>query len=164
MVIGNGAAGRILQMEPNWYWSWNGGNGDMNWVTPNGTFFEIRNHDLLCGNDQGAMYGNGAYIICVRRTPEGEHIQPSSYGLAEIAQLEPIKFSRQSSPDRVEHGFSAQQVQRIMPHAVAVVGTQEEDPTLGVTLDPIVAGLVNAVKTIIERLDQQESTSGTTTH
>jgi hypothetical protein len=163
MVIGNGAAGRILQMEPNWYWSWNSTNGDMNWVTPSGAFFEIRNHDGLCGNDLGAMYGNGAYIIYSDERTK-VNIQPSSYGLAEIAQLEPIKFSRQSSPDRVEHGFSAQQVQRIMPHAVAVVGTQEEEPTLGITLDPIVAGLVNAVKTIIERLDQQESTSGTTTH
>lgn len=163
MLFGNGAAGRIMQVESNWYWSWNNVNGDMNWVTPNGTFFEIRNHDALCGNDLGAMYGIGGYINASDERLK-MNIQPSTYGLAEITQLEPIEFSRQAHPDRVEHGFSAQQVRRIMPHAVAVIGTQEEEPTLGITLDPIVAGLVNAVKTIIERLDQQESTSGTTTH
>jgi Chaperone of endosialidase len=95
-------------------------------------------------------------------------IAPATVGLAEVLQLEPINFIRLPPvgglpADDVnaslvyppEIGFSAQQVQPIIPEAVPIAGIElpdgtgafgSESPSLGLITTPIVAALVNAVK------------------
>jgi len=159
ILIGNGAAGRILQLDGNsggWYWSWNSSNGDLLWAAAGASFFQIRIHDGLCGNDIGAMYGIGAYVNASDERIK-LNIRSSSYGLDAIMGLEPIEFSRVRTPERVEHGFSAQQVQRVIPEAVSVYGQEEADPMLGMSIDPIVVALVNGMKELATRMSALEN-------
>jgi hypothetical protein len=101
-----------------------------NWaMAQNGTFTSNR----------GPVAGNGPYNdisdISIKRD-----VEPTIIGLAEILNLEPIDFTRISGIRR-ETGFSAQQVQPIIPRAVG-----EIDGLLTVVSTPIIAALVNAVK------------------
>jgi hypothetical protein len=158
ILIGNGAAGRILQLDPGgggWHWSWNISNGNVVWVGGGLNFFEMRASDGLCGNNINAMYGVGAYINASDERIK-LNIRSSPYGLDAVMQLAPIEFSRLYTPDRIEHGFSAQQVQKVLPEAVSVYGQEEEDPMLGVSLDPIVVALVNGMKELATRMSALE--------
>jgi Chaperone of endosialidase len=147
-----GGSGRVIQFASNWYLDWNSGNGDLRWMQGgSGSVFEFRVSDGHSGNDRGAVYGFGAYINLSDERAKTD-IQLSPYGLPEILQLNPIAFERTNVVSiRREHGFSAQQVQPIIPEAVIGV-TQDADPLLGVSLDPIVAALVNATKDLHQRL------------
>jgi hypothetical protein len=81
---------------------------------------------------------------------------PSPYGLAEILDITPIRYrwnekgqiySGQST-ERDFIGFSAQNVQRVIPEAVWV----SKDDYLGFDDRPVIAALVNAVQELEARL------------
>jgi len=155
MWMGNGGAGRILQMAGDWYWDWNVSNGNMFWHQAAGIQLALRGDNALVGNERAAVYGYGAYLIYSDERGKTD-IVPSSYGLADIMRLEPITFRRvKAVHDREEVGFSAQQVQEVMPHAVWEI--DPEDHRLGIALDPIVVALVNAMKEMAQRIEQLES-------
>jgi hypothetical protein len=158
MFMGNGGAGRILQMGSGWFWEWNSSNGDLVWGGPSGAqFWVTRYSDHYCGNQIGPVFGFGAYINAsdVRGKTD---IAPARQGLDEILKLSPITFKR-AGQDRVELGFGAQDVQGILPEAVHPMDAGA-DPSLGVSLDPIVAALVNAVKELTQQVEalKQEKT------
>ena len=83
------------------------------------------------------------------------------YGLAEIKQLNPIRFKYKKiggDPNRIRIGFSAQQVQPIIPEAVYNTNEviDEEENILAMDYVNIIPALVNAIKeqqTTIETLE-----------
>jgi hypothetical protein len=128
----------------------------------------MRASDDFCFNAQAAVGGVGAYINSSdRRGKTG--IAPSSKGLAEVLQLQPVSFTRvdASTGAQEEIGFVAQDVQPILPEAVWTAGIPLRDgsggldsgePTLGLTSETITAILVNAVKELTARVAALEGT------
>jgi hypothetical protein len=94
---------------------------------------------------------------------------PVSYGLNEVLSLEPIAFTMKSDPNIAKIGFSAQQVQPIVPEAVydtkeCIDGyteneeTKEQTPNsdrtkLAMEYTQLIPVLVNAVKELSAELD-----------
>ena len=85
----------------------------------------------------------------------------SPYGLAAIRQIQPIAFDYHHGPQN-QIGFSAQNVQTVIPEAVEEVEEQVDDAgtvvntILGLTTIPIIAALVTAVQEQQHQLDQQQ--------
>jgi hypothetical protein len=156
MFMGPGGSGRQLQMASGWYWDFNPSTGDLIWGGPSGAqFWVTRFSDHYCGNQIGPVFGNGAYINFsdVRGKTD---ISPAPQGLSEILRLKPVTFKRTDS-DHDELGFTAQDVQEILPEAVRSLSDGDGADRLGVTLDPIVATLVHAVQQLAARIEQLEA-------
>jgi hypothetical protein len=96
--------------------------------------------------------GVGAYQnISDRRVKTG--ITPTTKGLAEVLQLQPVSFTRDhpgvqpGAPEEI--GFIAQDVQPIVPEAVwdsGMVLTRDGESTLALTESTLTALNVNAIK------------------
>jgi hypothetical protein len=80
-------------------------------------------------------------------------------------QINPIRFTRVAN-NKQDVGFSAQDVQRAIPEAVNTLGIElhdgsggidSDEPSLGVSMDPIVAALVNGMKELSARLTALEN-------
>ena len=150
MYMQNNSGLRIFNFSPNWYWNWGVGEGSLTWIRPEGAYFGIRS-DYVVINNMGPIAGVGLINISDERSKE--NIRPSAVGLAQINQIKPIVFQRKGKQDD-EDGFSAQQLQPIMPNVVADdIG---ENGLKGVRIDGIVAALVNAVKELSDRLTKLE--------
>jgi hypothetical protein len=116
-------------------------------------------------NYAGPMAGFGAY----RDTSDIRYktnVASATVGLAEVLQLEPINFNRIDGTGEVladEIGFSAQQVQPIIPEATPIFsemlpdGLGGETSALSLVTTPIIAALVNAVKELTQRLTALEA-------
>lgn len=159
MVFGPGGDGRIMQMGPSYYWDWNTSNGTLAWFRPSGAYMVLDASANIISNANGPFAGHGGYQdVSDLRTKTD--VQPSIVGLAEVIRLSPIKFTRIGN-DHEEEGFSAQDVQPVLPTAVREVpgyGTRrEEDTVLSVTLGPIVAALVNGMKELAARMSALEN-------
>jgi len=158
--ITNPAAVLYLQEEDGantWYWTGNDGNfrtsTDFNNIgTNNGTVVGTQSSDERIKNISGQV----------------------SYGLNEVVALEPIAFSFKDRPDFQKLGFSAQQVQSIVPEAVYDTGdcidgydvdpenkllqTPKSDRTkLAMEYTQLIPVLVNAVKELKAINDAQAS-------
>jgi hypothetical protein len=142
-------------MVNNALWQTDWSTASIYWKVNNNNFFSIRATDGQIGNNLGPIFGLGAYNnISDERTKA--KMWSASDGLDEIMQLKPIMFNRKFD-GRDEAGFSAQQLQQIMPHAVMNVGEGEE--ILSVALDPVVAALVNGMKELATRMSALENKS-----
>jgi hypothetical protein len=168
----------IYQWSSGWYWSWDTGTGNMSYVTPGGGQINTRlSPDNLMWNNIGPVGGYGAYIVLSDERAKGE-VSLATVGLKEVLQLVPINFTRivheppqdatmeDGSPvSRGVHppeiGFSAQQVQPIIPEAVRRIGWtlpdgsggfDTDEPSLGLTETAILAAAINAIKEIEARL------------
>ena len=80
------------------------------------------------------------------------------YGLSEINQLNPIKFKYKKTggdPDRIQIGFSAQQVKPIIPEAVYDTGeeVEGEENILGMDYVNIIPALVNSIKELTAEVE-----------
>jgi Chaperone of endosialidase len=163
---------RVTQYAGGWYWGWNVQTGELVWVTPGGLFWSQRAADGLCFNNLGRVAGHGPYadLSDVRSKVA---VAPTNRGLPEILKIEPIRFRRLFSDGReLEHdeiGFSAQQIEKIIPEAVVSLGITLPDgsggldtdkPSLGVTPEVITAVLVNAVKELDQRIRKLEKKDG----
>ncbi len=157
----NGDGYRTLSFSNSgaWKWLWNKSNGDLYWQAGGVNLWIMRRSDNLVYNPSGTVGGNGAYSN-ISDTRLKENVAPFHAGLPEILKLNPIIFNR-IGKDGVEAGFGAQEVQAAIPLAVAPIGVllpdgtgglDDDNPTLAVQDMPIVAALVNAVKTIEARL------------
>lgn len=155
-----GGAGRVFWFATNWYWDWNSATGYLAWTIPAGELWVMNPANNTCYNPLGAVGGNGAYFqasdIRVKT-----FVRDTAIGLAEIIQLQPIDFIRADSA-RTETGFSAQQVQPIIPTAVREMDFDLSDengatPALAISIDPIVAALVNATKALTARIEALEA-------
>ena len=166
----DGGAGRILTFGGNWYLIWNMGNGDLTWVNPGGVNWHMAVTGF-CYANMSSVGGRGGYVdFSDHRFKDAATINPTTKGLPEILQLNPVEF--QYLPPQIEPppegeppvsqptpkwqlGFVAQEVAPIIPEAVNIIGVplpdgtggmETTDPSLGVTFGSIVAVLVNAVK------------------
>lgn len=161
-----GGSGRIFQFRSSFYLDFSTAagatDGQLAWNVSNGPLWVMRASDDFCFNAQGPVGGVGAYINSSdRRGKTG--IAPTTKGLAEVLQLQPVSFTRAdaSTGAQEELGFVAQDVQPILPEAVWTAGIPLRDgtgglesgePTLGLTADTITAILVNAVKELTARI------------
>ena len=97
----------------------------------------------------------------------GKHdIHDADDGLDIVRHLQPKRFTRNlprrprdyhSPPEwpteaSEELGFVAQDVQDVLPDAVS-----EDDGQLGITITPLIAVLVNAVKELADRVEELEN-------
>ena len=178
--IGPGGAGRLLQFAANWYWEWNINDGQTSWVGGGTRLWQMRQSpDNLVWNPTGVVGGFGAYQNFSDRRVK-RNIEDTTYGLAEIMKLRPVTFNRirfekDARGPITELGFIAQEVRVIIPEAVTVIGSpmpdgtgglDDDEPTLAMSIDPIVAALVNAVKELtkmnkdlVARVTHLESTT-----
>jgi len=130
-------------------------------------FWVMRKSDNLCFNGLGPVGGNGAYwnYSGVERKRD---IEDYRSGIAEIRALRPVRFTRVAPPDvelpngqisqhvpRREVGFVAQEIETVIPEAVASL----EDIGLAMDTTPIIAALVNAFKELDTRVHALEGTS-----
>lgn len=164
----SGTNARYIGIYGNYSWVFNTSSGDMTWF--NGSagqgMWIMRVSDSLCYNQLMSVGGYGAYQNFSDERGKTD-IEPAAVGLPEVLSLRPITFKRLRSPDRNEIGFSAQQVRSVIPEAVATIGFElpdgtggldDPEPTLGTSLDPIVAALVGAVQALDARLAAMEGT------
>lgn len=167
----NGAATRYFQYA----------SSQLIYAYPAGAQWVMRESDGLCYNNLAPSGGLGAYVnISDMRSKTA--VTPEQRGLNIIKQLTPIDFERippvpptdvgdnlprrpAPKPKR-EIGFSAQEIQLVLPEAAYVMGIEMPDgsggmntptPSLGVQTDGIVAVLVNAVKELANRIEQLEA-------
>jgi len=158
---------RIHAYASGWYWGWNTSTGELAWIANNALLWSQRAADGLCFNNLGRVAGHGPYADLSDERSKSS-IEPTKVGLPEILKINPIKF-RRIKPDGQEGedeiGFSAQQVQKIIPEAVPVLGIKlpdgsggidTDEPTLGVSSEVITVALVNAIKTLNRRLKKLE--------
>ncbi len=80
------------------------------------------------------------------------------YGLSEINQLNPIRFKYKKTggdPDRIQIGFSAQQVKPIIPEAVYDTGeeVEGEENILAMDYVNIIPALVNSIKELTAEVE-----------
>ena len=80
--------------------------------------------NLRISTDPGAIGTNGGTVVGTQSSDERikNIVGEVQYGLNEILALEPIAFAMKDSPDNKKLGFSAQQVQPIIPEAVYDTG------------------------------------------
>lgn len=79
-------------------------------------------------------------------------IEDASDGLDAVLKLAPKRYRRTDGDGRKELGFVAQDVREALPIAVTEMGEG-----LGVTLMPLIAALVNAIKQLTTRLEKLEA-------
>jgi hypothetical protein len=184
-----GASGGVFQMYENGttnrrhaydntsFWDYQVANHTLQWfpeAAGTGAFiaFPFTGAGSIGTNFLGPWQGNGAYIPASDERMKTD-IAPATEGLAEVLAIEPIRFRRLSYDglphERVEIGFSAQQLQTAIPEAVVPIGTPHaegpgslasDDPILGINIDPIVAAICNAMKTVDARLAALEGKAG----
>jgi len=164
--VGDGA---YLYFYPGISLGWEHWTGNLVYYNSNGYHVIMRASDGLVFNNQGPMAGMGDYQnLSDRRFKTA--IEPTARGLTEILQLQPVEFER-IKPALIEGerpleiGFVAQDVAPVLPEAVWVAGVElpdgtgglsTSDPTLAISSATIVACLVNAVKTLDQRLRSLE--------
>lgn len=157
MFMGNSGGGRILQMSPSWYWSWDISTGTLIWNRPTvGYFWVMDATTSFCYNNVGPVGGVGGYVpLSDERSKTG--IRPLDLGLKAVLQLNPVSFVRTLN-GQYDAGFLAQEVQRVIPTAVREFGPSGDPdaPLLGVVLDPIVAAMVNGMKELTIRVADLE--------
>ena len=113
------------------------------------------NNVLRIGNVNTQIGGTGGTVVGAQTSDIRlkNNLGSVSYGLTEINQINPIKFSfKKDESNRQQIGFSAQDIKSIIPEAVFnsgcsynIEGTQVDD-TLGMDYVALVPVLVNAVK------------------
>jgi hypothetical protein len=119
----------------------------------------MRAFDGTCFNSVSYVGGHGAYHDLSDERLKTD-ITPATVGLPEILAIEPINFHRLGADGqpytRDEIGFSAQQVQPIIPEAVTEAGIGLPDG-LALAAEMILAAAVNAIKTLNQRVSVLET-------
>ena len=165
MFMGPLLGGAGLQFTTNYYFLFDTSNGNLIWRRNSVDFWIMRTSDTLCFNNLGAVGGQGAYVP-LSDIRSKRDITPATCGLDEVRAIEPIEFVRAIYDGRDaprEIGFSAQQVKQVIPLAVRELGIELPDgsggmdsgsPSMGVTLEPIVAALINGMKHLAAEIEQ----------
>ena len=104
----------------------------------------------------GTVYSNGGTLTNTNPSDSSlkNTIQPLSYGLAEIMQLEPKTFyyNSDSTKSSLKYGFIAQDVEKIMPDMVRKIS--DDSDKLGLESDGIYVTLINAIKELKAEMEQ----------
>ena len=124
------------------------------------------NNVLRIGNVNTQIGGTGGTVVGAQTSDIRlkNNLGSVSYGLTEINQINPIKFSfKKDESNRQQIGFSAQDIQSIIPEAVFnsgcsydIEGTQV-DNTLGMDYVALIPVLVNAVKELSAKVGTLEA-------
>jgi hypothetical protein len=137
-----------------------------------GYYIWVDNSDILRISTDGNNIGTTGGTVVGSQTSD-ERLKdiagPVSYGLNEVLSLEPIAFTMKDDPSIAKIGFSAQQVQPIVPEAVydtkeCIDGYTENEETkeqipnsdrtkLAMEYTQLIPVLVNAVKELKAELD-----------
>lgn len=144
---------RIFAFANTWYWNWAVSTGDLSWNQGGvGLGFMFRVSDGLSYSARGPGGGNGAYSNISDASVKTD-LREAEHGLTHICGITPQRYRRTTSatPEREEVGFTAQDVQQMIPEAVHDIGTKDK-PLLAMQLDPIVAALCNAVKELAKEI------------
>lgn len=124
-----------------------GNNGATNDAGPNSR------HPMVLNLDTGDVTFSGN-ITAYSDARLKKEVKDLGYGLDEILKLRPVSFKRiGEDTDRTEMGFIAQEVREVMPEIV--IEAQDEEKTLTMTYDKMVAPLVKAIQeqqVMIEKL------------
>ena len=137
------SGGNTQYHETNYYYTWrNWGGWGGEWINRNGG-------DMIM--NLYALYAVTGSVSDIRYKKD---VSALSYGLNEIMQLNPIKYHYNlpkesmiaNDPDFFL-GFSAQEVQGIIPEAVhEKMGSDNKDGMLAITYDELIPVLVNGMK------------------
>ncbi|HXU05571.1 MAG TPA: tail fiber domain-containing protein, partial [Polyangia bacterium] len=170
-LYNDGNSNRVFRWQGGYLHSWSATSGALSYFVPLGNQWYFPN-DGSGINWIAWVGGVGPYRdVSDERTKTD--IAPAGHGLDAVLALQPILFRRwfqgkKDYADRVELGFGARQVRDVLPEAVTEVARSPRqwdapgtpvsgDPILAVALTPIVAAVVNAVKTLHARLDVIET-------
>jgi hypothetical protein len=154
-----GGLGRKFLFGTQYYWEWDQSSGALTWVSNGTPMWNMRATDGLTFNSVAAVGGVGPYLNTSDRRTKTT-ITPSTKGLTEVLQLQPVSFTRDypgvpaGAPEEI--GFIAQDVQTVVPEAVwgagivtladGTGGLDSTDPTLAISESTITALNVNAIK------------------
>ena len=89
-----------------------------------------------------------------------ENIQPLTFGLQELSQLEPVEYNFiDDESKRTKYGFLAQNVQSVMPSIITHHPTDlvDGEPVLQFDKDAVWSSMVNAIKELQERVVELEN-------
>ena len=107
----------------------------------------------------GTVYSNGGTLTNTNPSDSSlkNSIEPLSYGLDEILQLQPKTFyyNSDSTKSNLKYGFIAQDVQPIMPDIVREIGNGSDK--LGLESDGINVAMVNAIKELSAQIKELQS-------
>ena len=120
-----------------------GTGGTLQYVVSGGPLWVMRAGDDFCFNWQSSVGGNGPYLNTSDRRAK-TNIAPTTKGLAEVLQLQPVEFDRANAATGAQHeiGRVVQDVQPIVPEAVWTKrvsrcvmsgGLDSADPTLALS-------------------------------
>jgi len=85
------------------------------------------------------------------------NVTPLSYGMADLARLEPVWFTWKEGDPGVKHiGLIAQEVREVLPELVR--GGDDDADILGLNYGELVPVLINAVKELSSQVSEQTST------
>jgi hypothetical protein len=138
---------------------------------PLGILVNASNYYTFGGQSTWHVYGAGTLTTnasgVVSATSDErlkDILTPFTRGLDAITRINPIRYrwnneSQMGDDNEIYAGFSAQDVQRAIPEAVAVVPDRGHPHAGMLSLQdrPIIAALVNAIKELNERIEQLEA-------
>lgn len=158
IVLGPGGSGYIMQMTGGYYFDYNTATGEMHWTANNNPLWVMRANDALCFNNAYTVAGHGVYINLASSAAMKTDIMEAPHGLDEIIRLTPKTFRLKARPDRVNLGFIIEDVRPVIPEAVTEhEGVEPGTTMLGISDTPILAAVVNAIKTLNERVAALEA-------
>jgi Chaperone of endosialidase len=140
---------RFLQLATHWYWGWFAASGDLSYYVNESIKYSFRFQDYAFIAWSGPMYATSFQPLSDERTKT--KIQRNKYGIDDICQLETIEYERTDAPGVKDIGFTAQQIQPIMPEAVSLLGDMPDGgikDALAINTMPILAGIVESIKTL----------------
>jgi hypothetical protein len=156
-IYGNSST-HIVQFSPQWAWNWRTADGLLSWNTPSGAVIQIDgsgNLSLETGN--GFKPGGGPWAA-VSDERAKQDIAPYGGGLDQVLKLLPITFRYNGkggtrNDGKTYYGLSGQAVRPVMPELTV----EMNDGLVGTDLGPLTLALVNAVKTLTERIKTLEA-------
>ena len=99
----------------------------------------------------------GAALLSDERTKD--HIRPLNYALEKLRELKPVTFhyneEYSSSPERLHHGFIAQDFQQVLPDATYF---DESTERLCIDTGDLIGILVRAIQELEGRVSRMEAT------
>lgn len=165
MYFGPGASGRTFNWASQCYFDFDP-SAQCSYVRFGSWIMSCRN-DAILGDNTSYVAGNGPYSNWSDERIKKD-IEDSRYGLADILQLRPRRFTRKPHPQehrinrtlKPEIGFVAQEVADIIPEAVTELAVPPsqfahgEDKALALQSEMILAAAINAIKELSAEIEQ----------
>jgi len=126
--------------------------------TDNSNILRTSTNSAHIGTTSGNVVGNQTSDERIKNI-----IGPVEYGLNILKQIEPVRYSLKSEPEKERLGFIAQQVQPLVPQSVYdtnehIEGEPEDAPTkLAMEYVALIPVLVNAIKELTTHIETLET-------